>query len=124
MKNKLTSKMTLSNWKDVPIFNKRLATKDDVDNYEALFTMINTEGKLYQIDLPFCAKYTEEKTGKKTSVVAIQAEAVGNEIIIGVIQVNGETLVCTLSDLELIIDPDETFFKENQKNPWWKFWGN
>ncbi len=122
MKNKFTSKITFSNWKDVPIFNKRLASKEDVDNNLALFTTINSEGKPFEIVLPFCAYYFEEKTKRKISFIATQAEIANNEVIIGGIQIDGKTLVCTLPELEIIEDPDQSFFIFEPKTTWWKFW--
>jgi hypothetical protein len=106
-----TRPITLDNWKKLPVFAGRLATKQDVDAYNAMFCTIEAGGKLSEINLPFCAIYTEKQTGKRFSVVAVQAESAHGEVVIGAIKVAGETLVCTLSDLEIVGHPDEAFFK-------------
>ncbi len=122
MKKSFEHPITLGNWKDIPIFAGRLATKNDVESGKALFCTIEANGKLCEMDLPFCAFYTEKKTGEKVPIIAFQAEIANNEVIIGATEVNGETIVCTLSDLEIVQEPDQMFFASKHSKPWWKFW--
>ena len=122
MQKLLTLPITFGNWKEIPVFSGQLATKDDVDNGKALFSTIEAEGELCEMDLPFCAFYTEKETRKKFSIVAFQAETAHKEVIIGATKIDGETVVCVLSELEIINDPDQEFFTSKTKKPWWKLW--
>lgn len=122
MQKSFTYPITLNNWKNVPVFSGQLATKDDVNSNKAMFCTMEAEGKLCEMDLPFCAIYTEKKSGKKLSVVGVQAEIAHQEVIISAIKIDGETIVCTLSELDIVNNPDITFFTTKDTKPWWKFW--
>ena len=122
MQKNFTYPITINTWKNMPVFSGRLATKDDVDKNRAMFCSIEAGGKLYEMDLPFCAIYTEKKTRQKISVIAVQAEALHNEVAIGAVGMSGKDLVCILSELEIVRDPDQAFFLFTQRKPWWKLW--
>ena len=120
MEKSIKRPISLENWKSIPTFRGRLANKDDVNSGRAMFCTIEAGGDYYEVDLPFCAIYTEEKTGKKYSVIAVQVEKANDEVIVGVIGVDGMTRICTLSELEVVNDPNEEFFRFRKK-PWWIF---
>jgi len=122
MLKKFTYPVTSNNWKNIPTFSGRLATKDDVDKNVAMFCTVEAGEKLYEMDLPFCAIYTEKKTGERFSIIAVQAEAAHAEVVIGSVKISGETIVCLLSELEIVKNPDSAFFSITLRKPWWKLW--
>jgi len=116
-----TEPLTLENWKDIPVFTGRLATLNDLEEKKAIFCSIEAREKLCDLDLPFCAIFKGSRNMKKGPVVVVQAEFANNEVMIGAIRMNGKSLVCAFSELEIVNDPGIDFFSVPVKKTWWKF---
>ncbi len=83
---------------NTPVFTGRVATKEDVNNGRALFSL-DPKGKKHrvaQINLPF---YVIMKDGgKEVTAIIVQAEILGNDTIFGYKNGNGKIGMCTSSE--------------------------
>ncbi|NNC98232.1 MAG: hypothetical protein HKN88_09205 [Gammaproteobacteria bacterium] len=88
-------------WKTLPCLSGRTASQEDVQNGSAVFTA--ERGSLpHAINLPACALYHDVDKGKKIPSVIIQAEAIGEEVYLGIRFFTGGNAVCKIDEVELI----------------------
>jgi hypothetical protein len=110
--------VTFENWQDLPVFSGRLATKNDVHSRQAVFfTTPDSLRKIYNTKLPLFAICTDSGTGENFPVVVIQAEVFENDVLVGVVKLDGERLVCVLSELKIILNPDKSYFSVEKFKP-------
>ena len=99
----------LENWTETPHVSGRLATEMDVNSGAATF-IIDRQGQEHKplnIQIPALAFQIDVDTKKKTPVVVIQAEQVGEQQIVGIKYLDGSDGVCTLSELKFVENPSE-----------------
>lgn len=90
-------------WDHVPALIGRVATQGDVDDGAAAFAL-GSAAKPYDMPLPRPAFWNDED-GRRVPVVIIQAEqALANDelILIGMITPDGDGVVATLPELEIL----------------------
>jgi hypothetical protein len=75
--------LTLENWQNIPCTKNRNATKEDVDNGNAVFVIENIEHKPYKIELPKLAYWNDIESDDKKLVVIIQMEESSQGIVTG-----------------------------------------
>ncbi|MBO0320667.1 hypothetical protein J0X14_00040 [Muricauda sp. CAU 1633] len=105
----ILDKVDLENWMETPHVSGRLATEMDVNAGSATF-IIDSQGKDHKpldIQLPSLAFQVDVETNKKTPVIVIQAEMIGEQHIVGVKYLDGSYGVCEMSELEFVESPSE-----------------
>ncbi|QNL18444.1 hypothetical protein HXX25_03255 [Hyphobacterium sp. CCMP332] len=95
-------------WPNVGFVSGRPANEEDIQAGRAVF-MIQPESEAADISLPACA-LVNEQDGSQTAVVVIQAEIDGGETLLGVREIAGGNLVCTLGEIEFV-HPDKMPWK-------------
>ena len=105
----LWGKIDMAKWKDLPCLRGRPATEQDVKEGRAVF-LIPTGSTATDLQLPLCAIHKSEGD-RLTSVVAIQAEETGGQVIIGLRYLESGNGICTLPELEVLEEPNEFFWK-------------
>ena len=99
------------NWRSTPAIESRTATEADIRAGVAVFYMPSGSTP-HPIQLPICAIHRDAETGKATPIVVIQAEAAGDKVFIGARPLEGGNMVAFLSEMELVVEPDERFFNK------------
>lgn len=118
--NQYYKSINLAHWKDTPAFSDRLATANDVRQGKAIFATQGANREVYKIKLPCCAILRNKETGERLPVIVVQAETVKDNITVGIKHLSGEPFVCLFSELELLEEPNEIFFMEQEmKNRNW-----
>ncbi|HVY86314.1 MAG TPA: hypothetical protein VG943_14365 [Caulobacterales bacterium] len=101
--------LTKADWRSVRVTSARAANEMDVKLGRAVF-YVPSGSRPHQIALPICAIHHDEETHKRTSIVVIQAEEAGDQTILGARPVAGGNMVCTMTEVEFVVEPDELFF--------------
>ena len=97
----------MQHWRKTPVTYGRTATDRDVEEGQAVFAI---GGEPVELDLPSCAIVTEEEVGEPTPVILIQAERLDDgTVAVGYRLIDGGTGIATLSEVELLSEPDERF---------------
>jgi hypothetical protein len=94
----------IENWRDLQPIEMRVATPEDVDNCNAVFSTNAGQTEVFMtLNLPALAVWTDE-LGNQSQVAVIQAEkVVGKEmVVVGLVQQGGVMLAATLAELEII----------------------
>ena len=94
----------LNNWTEISHVSGRLATEDDIKNGSATFR-IDDKGQEHEalnIKIPSLAYHIDQETNKKTPVIVIQGEQVGDQKVIGIKYLDGTDGVCLLFELEFV----------------------
>jgi hypothetical protein len=105
-------KVDLQQWQTLPHVTSRLASEADVQDGRAVFFLGNTDQidtAPYDVDLPHCALLVDEESGEKLPVIIVQAERAGEVILVGYRFLTGGNGICTLPEIELLDQPDNTF---------------
>ncbi|MEO3429256.1 hypothetical protein AAFN88_10395 [Pelagibius sp. CAU 1746] len=101
----LWGKIDVTKWQSLPHIAGRAATEKDVQDGRAVF-VVPSGSKPVNIGLPFWALQISDRN-EKTPVIAIQAEEVDGEVIVGIRYLDGGNGVCTLSELRTLESPNE-----------------
>ena len=103
LKNKQNTVYPISedNWRDVDYISGQIATKKDMKAGRAVF--FSPSGTTpYDMPLPALAHHIDSENGKKAKVVIVQAELGPDGTIVGAIYFNGDHLLATLNEFEII----------------------
>jgi len=102
----------IQQWQTLPHVTSRLASEADVKDGRAVFYLGNADQIVtapYDVGLPHCALLVDEESGEKIPVIIVQAERAGEVILVGYRFLTGGNGMCTLSEIELLDEPDNTF---------------
>jgi hypothetical protein len=103
----LADAIDITKWRETPSVKGRAATDADVNAGYAVFAV---GGEPIALDLPACAIVTEEEVGEPTPVTIIQAERLEDgTVAVGYRFLDGGTGISSLTDVELLSEPDERF---------------
>lgn len=80
---KMTSKLNLENWENIPCIKNRVATKEDVENGIAVFVIENIEHKPHEINLPKLAFWNDSENKTQKLVAIIQVEETSQGTVVG-----------------------------------------
>ena len=97
----------INNWKNVPVVNGRLATKEDTQNGTALIFVENEKypnAKPLDIKMPKLARFYNNNSKKEEIIIVIQALNIDNDSIVGFRYLNGGNGSAQLSDVKLLSD--------------------
>ncbi len=97
-------KFDLENLDNIPHVAGRLATETDVNSGAATF-IVDSQGQEHKpldIQIPALAFKIDINTNKKTPVIVIQGEQVGEQQVVGIKYLDGSDGVCALSELEFV----------------------
>jgi hypothetical protein len=123
----------INNWKNVPVVNGRMATKEETQNGTSLIfpdTLKYPNAKVLNITMPKLADFYNESSRRKELIIVIQAINVDNDSIVGFRYLNGGNgsarlkEVRFLSDNEIDMIPASQFvtvnitIKANQDEVW------
>jgi hypothetical protein len=99
----------ISNWKDVPVVNGRMATKEETQNGTSLI-FVDTEkypdAKPLDMTMPKLAKYYNEYSKREDFIIIIQAVNIDNDSIVGFRFVNGGNGSARLNEVNLLSDSE------------------
>ena len=97
----------ITNWKDVPVVNGRMATKEETQNGTSLI-FIDAEkypnAKVLDIDMPKLARYYNEYSKREDLIIVIQAINVENDSIVGFRYLNGGNGSARLNEVRFLAD--------------------
>jgi hypothetical protein len=99
-------------WRRIATTSGTLATEEDVKAGCAVFYLENPDeigAEPYEVNLPHCGVLTDDESGKEIPVIVIQAEQAEDMIYVGYRFLGGGNEVCTLSEIELLNEPDPRF---------------
>ena len=91
-------------WKTIPVISGRIATEEEAKKGIAVFCLQNTdsEHKAVEMNLPQLAYLTDSETGNKELIVAIQAEATTQGIVVGYRNPKGGNGACLFYELTFL----------------------
>lgn len=96
-------------WRETPCLVGRIATEADVkDGRAAFYVTGDPVMKALDIPLPACAILHGEKE-KEIPIIVIQAVQTSKITAIGYRLLSGGNGVCSLSEIEILKEPDERF---------------
>ncbi|WP_298284783.1 hypothetical protein [uncultured Lutibacter sp.] len=97
----------IQNWKNVPVVNGRMATKEETQNGTSLIfvdTKKYPNAKVLDIKLPKLANYYNEITRRNDLIIVIQAIHINNDSIVGFRYLNGGNGSARLNEIEFLSD--------------------
>jgi hypothetical protein len=108
--------IAMTNWRETPCIQGRVATEDDANAGRAVFFLKLSDGqenRPIDLDLPRCAILHEEGEGD-LPVIVIQAEEGNNgasaaQLIAGYRPLTGGCGLCMFYQLEFLSEPDDRF---------------
>jgi hypothetical protein len=95
----------IENWKDVPVINGRLATKEETQNGTSLIFVDDKKypnAKPLDIKMPKLARFYNIQSGKRELVIIIQALNISNDSIVGFRYLNGGNGSARLNEITLL----------------------
>jgi len=95
------------NWKNVPVIQGRMATKEETQNGSSLIFVDSEKypnAKALDIKLPKLANYFNENTRRNELVIVIQAINVSNDSIVGFRYLNGGNGSARLNEVSFLDD--------------------
>ena len=99
----------IQNWKNVPVVNGRMATKEETQNGTSLI-FVDIEkypnAKVLDIKLPKLANYYNEITKRNDLIIVIQAIHINNDSIVGFRYLNGGNGSARLNEIEFLSDTE------------------
>ena len=99
----------IANWKNVPVINGRLATKEETKS-EASLIHVDIEkypnAKTLDITMPRLATFNSPYTDRQELIIMIQALNIDNDSIVGFRYLNGGNGSARLSEVNLLSDED------------------
>jgi hypothetical protein len=97
-------------WQQTPCLRGRVAVEQDVKDGRAVFYLQGDEPVVHvDIGLPHCAILLEG--GQRIPVIIIQSERIGDKHAFGYRPLSGGNGVCLPFEVELLEQPDETFYR-------------
>ena len=95
-------------WETLPHISGRVATKDDIKNGIAVFSI--QEGS-FALDakLPTCVIQIDSETGTRIPAVVIQAEQAGDLVYLGLRYLSGGNGICGIDEVEQLDEPNDEF---------------
>jgi hypothetical protein len=107
----------ITNWKNVPVVNGRMATKEETENGTSLI-FVDTEkypnAKPLDMTMPRLAKYYNEYSKREDFIIIIQAVNIDNDSIVGFRFVNGGNGSARLNEVNLLSDSEINAIPETQ----------
>jgi len=107
----------ISNWKDVPVVNGRMATKEETQNGTSLI-FVDAEkypnAKPLDMTMPKLAKYYNDYSKREDFIIIIQAVNIDNDSIVGFRFVNGGNGSARLSEVNLLTENEITAIPETK----------
>jgi hypothetical protein len=107
----------IAEWKNVPVINGRLATKEETQT-EASLILVDTEkypnAKPLDITMPRLARFQSPYSKREELIIVIQALNIDNDSIVGFRYLNGGNGSARLDEITLL-DENETTSLENAK---------
>ena len=95
----------ITNWKDVPVVNGRMATKEETQNVTSLIfvdTKKYPNAKPLDMVMPQLAKFYNQSSRREELIIVIQAINVDNDSIVGFRYLNGGNGSAKLSEVQLL----------------------
>ncbi|NUN70942.1 MAG: hypothetical protein HUU02_14675 [Bacteroidetes bacterium] len=104
--------INISEWKTTPCINGRLATEADVKEGRAVFFIQepDEETRIEPIVIPSCVIVLDTETNEEIPAIAIQAEFVDGQVLIGYRPLSGGNGVCAIDEVHFINKPDARFY--------------
>jgi len=99
--------VNIINWKNVPVVNGRMATKEETQNGTSLIfpdTLKYPNAKVLDITMPKLASFYNEYSKREDLIIAIQAINVDNDSIVGFRYLNGGNGSARLKDVKFLSD--------------------
>ncbi len=99
--------ININNWKNVPVVNGRMATKEETQNGTALIfpdTLKYPNAKVLDITMPKLASFYNESSRRKELIIVIQAINVDNDSIVGFRYLNGGNGSARLKEVKFLSD--------------------
>ena len=99
----------INNWKNVPVVNGRMATREETQNGTSLI-FVDLEKypdtKPLDIKMPKLARYFNENSGKEEIIIVIQALEVSNDSVVGFRYLNGGNGSAFLDQVKFLSDKE------------------
>ena len=100
----------IERWHETDCIRGRLAVEQDVKNGMAVFYLQGDEPVAHvDIGLPHCAIL--QVNGQQVPVVVVQSERAGEKHYLGYRPVSGGNGLCLISEVQLLEQPNETFYR-------------
>lgn len=111
LQSRLWGPIDMRKWRETPCVSGRLATEKDVKEGRATFYVSGdpSDSRPLKIPLPACAVHHDTESGKATPVILIQAEETPKIKAVGYRFLRGGNGACTISELEILEEPDNRF---------------
>jgi hypothetical protein len=107
--------VNLADWRDVPVINGRLATKEETQT-EASLILVDTEkypnAKPLDIKMPRLATFQSPYSKREELIIVIQALNIDNDSVVGFRYLNGGNGSARLDEITLISDEETTNLEE------------
>ncbi|RKE94973.1 hypothetical protein [Ichthyenterobacterium magnum] len=97
----------ISNWKDVPVVNGRMPTKEETQNGTSLIFVDKKKypnAKILDITMPKLASFYNKYSKRNDLIIVIQAINVDNDSIVGFRYLNGGNGSARLKDVKFLYD--------------------
>ena len=97
----------LLNWKNVPVVNERLATKEETQNGTSLIfvdTEKHPDAKPLDIKMPKLARFYNVSTKKEELIIVIQAVKISNDAVVGFRYLNGGNGSARLNEVTFLTE--------------------
>jgi hypothetical protein len=111
MEEELWGTINIATWKTTPCISGRLATEADVKEGKAVFFIQEPDGKtqIEPIRIPSCIIVLDNETNEEIPAIAIQAEFVDGQVLVGYRPLSGGNGVCDINEVQFIDEPDVRF---------------
>jgi len=99
--------VNITNWKNVPIINGRMATKEETQNGTSLIFVDRLKypnAKALDIEMPKLASFYNEYSKREDLIIVIQAINVDNDSIVGFRYLNGGNGSARLKEVKFLSD--------------------
>jgi len=97
----------INNWKNVPVVNGRMATKEETQNGTSLIfpdTLKYPNAKVLDITMPKLASFYNDYSKREDLIIIIQAINIDNDSIVGFRYLNGGNGSARLKEVKLLSD--------------------
>ena len=99
----------IDNWKEVPVVNGRMATKEETQNGASLISVDMEKypnAKPLDMEMPQLARFYNRHSGKEEIIIVIQALNISNDSIVGFRYLNGGNGSARLNEVKFISDSE------------------
>ena len=107
----------IANWKNVPVVNGRMATKEETQNGTSLIFVDQAkypDAKPLDMTMPQLAKFYSPYSKRDELVIIIQAIKINNDSIVGFRYLNGGNGSAHLNEINILHDNEITLIPENK----------